>query len=417
MAKSSKARLHNFSGCAQLGYGSIETALRISSGSRSADLMTPAALEELIETARCDRLFQSHPWATPSQRTDLPWLELSGKEITNLPESIGNLTYLTRLNLGFNHLDRVPDSLFKLINLIELNLSGNRLTILPESLGNLTKLIELNVQGNRLTTMPNSLANLSNLTTLHLGFNGLINIPSDILSFSNLTKLDLGHNQLSNLPDNIGNLTNLIELNLKSNQLNSLPENIGNLDRLIELDLSFNQIASLPASFHRLTRLVELNLAGNPLTDLSILQNLPKLKKVKFLNIGPMPSRHWRTLPRRYWTKLSDWKPEWLLDENNAEIRQTLIEYVGYEKICSELNAVNLDNWREYTLLKIDKPLPVNNGNYDPIGTEPMVLLKMTCSSTQHIHILRVPPEMVSAEAAIMWVNHGIHPDKFLVQT
>jgi leucine-rich repeat protein SHOC2 len=325
MAKSSKARLHNFSGCAQLGYGSIETALRISSGSRSADLMTPAALEELIETARCDRLFQSHPWATPSQRTDLPWLELSGKEITNLPESIGNLTYLTRLNLGFNHLDRVPESLFKLINLIELN--------------------------------------------------------------------------------------------LKSNQLNSLPENIGNLDRLIELDLSFNQIASLPASFHRLTKLVELNLAGNPLTDLSILQNLPKLKKVKFLNIGPMPSRHWRTLPRRYWTKLSDWKPEWLLDENNAEIRQTLIEYVGYEKICSELNAVNLDNWREYTLLKIDKPLPVNNGNYDPIGTEPMVLLKMTCSSTQHIHILRVPPEMVSAEAAIMWVNHGIHPDKFLVQT
>ncbi len=49
--------------------------------------------------------------------------------------------------------------------------------------------------------------------------------------------------------------------------------------------------------------------------------------------------------------------------------------------------------------------------------TEPMVLLKMTCPSTQHIHILRVPPEMTSAEAAITWVNHGIHPDEFAVQT
>jgi leucine-rich repeat protein SHOC2 len=48
---------------------------------------------------------------------------------------------------------------------------------------------------------------------------------------------------------------------------------------------------------------------------------------------------------------------------------------------------------------------------------EPMLLLKMTCPSTQHIHILRVPPEMTSAEAAITWVNHGIHPDEFAVQT
>jgi leucine-rich repeat protein SHOC2 len=46
-----------------------------------------------------------------------------------------------------------------------------------------------------------------------------------------------------------------------------------------------------------------------------------------------------------------------------------------------------------------------------------MVLLKITCPSTHHIHILRVPPEMTSAEAAITWVNHGVHPDEFAVQT
>ena len=48
---------------------------------------------------------------------------------------------------------------------------------------------------------------------------------------------------------------------------------------------------------------------------------------------------------------------------------------------------------------------------------EPMILLKMTCPSTGHIHILRVPPDLTSAEAAITWVNHGIHPDEFIVQT
>jgi hypothetical protein len=96
-----------------------------------------------------------------------------------------------------------------------------------------------------------------------------------------------------------------------------------------------------------------------------------------------------------------------LLDEENAEIRRLLIQICGYDKICQELGAIELDSWREYTLLKIDAEVDV----------EPMVLLKMTCPSTAHIHVLRVPPETMSAESAITWVNHGIHPDEFAVQT
>jgi leucine-rich repeat protein SHOC2 len=87
--------------------------------------------------------------------------------------------------------------------------------------------------------------------------------------------------------------------------------------------------------------------------------------------------------------------------------RLSKIADLRLDRICQELDAIDLDTWREYTLLKIE----VN------IEDEPMVLLKMTCPSTGHIHILRVPPEMASAEAAITWVNHGIHPDEFSVQT
>ena len=55
----------------------------------------------------------------------------------------------------------------------------------------------------------------------------------------------------------------------------------------------------------------------------------------------------------RYYTNIKNWKSEWLLDEENVEIRQRLIQQIGYERICQELDAIELDNWKEYTLLKI----------------------------------------------------------------
>lgn len=85
----------------------------------------------------------------------------------------------------------------------------------------------------------------------------------------------------------------------------------------------------------------------------------------------------------------------------------SLIQVIGYERICQELQAVELDTWAEYTLIEID-----NN-----IDVEPILLLKMTCPSTGHIHILRVPPNMTSAREAIRWVNWGIDPEQFAVQT
>ena len=121
-------------------------------------------------------------------------------------------------------------------------------------------------------------------------------------------------------------------------------------------------------------------------------------------------------LPRRYWIKFSDWKAKWLLDEKNTEIRSRLIEHIGYERICEELGAIVIDIWQEYTLLKIDNIQIVYQGRQE-VGREAMMLLKMTCPSTSHIHILRVPPDMTSAETAIVWVNHGIHPSQFSIQT
>ena len=41
----------------------------------------------------------------------------------------------------------------------------------------------------------------------------------------------------------------------------------------------------------------------------------------------------------------------------------------------------------------------------------------MTCPSTGDIHVLRVPPHMKSAHEAITWINWGISPEDFVIQT
>ena len=103
----------------------------------------------------------------------------------------------------------------------------------------------------------------------------------------------------------------------------------------------------------------------------------------------------------------NQWQAQWLLSESNAELRRALIQEIGYAKICQELQAVELNTWQEYTLLKIDSNVDV----------EPIYLLKMTCPSTGHLHALRVPPNVQSAREAITWVNWGIDPEEFSVQT
>ena len=101
------------------------------------------------------------------------------------------------------------------------------------------------------------------------------------------------------------------------------------------------------------------------------------------------------------------WQANWLLSEPNAELRRVLIQGIGYGRICQELQATEIDSWREYTLLHIDRNIDV----------EPIHLLKMTCPSTNHIHATRIPPNILSAKEAITWMNWDTDPEEFAVET
>ena len=87
-------------------------------------------------------------------------LDLSVLGLTELPDSLGQLTQLQRLILRGNRLTALPDSLGQLTQLWHLFLSDNQLTALPDSLGQLTQLRSLDLSNNRLTVLPDSLGQL-----------------------------------------------------------------------------------------------------------------------------------------------------------------------------------------------------------------------------------------------------------------
>jgi Leucine-rich repeat (LRR) protein len=117
------------------------------------------------------------------QDEDVIRLGLHKKALTNIPESIGNLTSLQELYLGDNNLETLPESIGNLTNLQKLRLDDNYLTSIPESIGNLTKPRELNIAFNELTSLPISIGNLIHLTNLGLMSNKFSYLPVKLLQW------------------------------------------------------------------------------------------------------------------------------------------------------------------------------------------------------------------------------------------
>jgi leucine-rich repeat protein SHOC2 len=137
------------------------------------------------------------------------------------------------------------------------------------------------------------------------------------------------------VPTNFANLSNLTYLNLQNNKFSTLPFEVTNLSNLTTFILSYKQIMKLSDSIEKLTKLTHLFLCGNKLTYLPT--SISKLSK----------------------------------------IRRVLTQQFGYERICKELDAIELNNWREYTLLAIDDIQRFYNWEtQEEISREPMVFLK-----------------------------------------
>ncbi|MFW9991639.1 MAG: leucine-rich repeat domain-containing protein [Candidatus Odinarchaeota archaeon] len=193
-------------------------------------------------------------------------------ELREIPESIGNITTLQALCLGYTNFQSIPESIGKLTALKELYMWSATLQALPGAIGELSDLETLELSFNCLKALPETFGNLANLQFLKLSYNQLTSLPETFGDLGKLQNLDLRNNQLTSLPDSFGNLHDLRTLDLAENQLETLPESIGTLKNLEELILSGNKLTSLPESFWNLAKLITLEISGNPIEKSSEIQ-------------------------------------------------------------------------------------------------------------------------------------------------
>ncbi|CAN0891256.1 Probable LRR receptor-like serine/threonine-protein kinase At1g53430 [Linum grandiflorum] len=197
-------------------------------------------------------------------------MKLKGYNLTGiLPPELGNLTFLTELDLTRNYLNgTIPPSLGQLSNLTALSLLGNRLSgSIPSEIGNLANLESLVLEDNLLTgPLPRSLGALRSLSRL-------------LLSANNFT---------GSIPDSFGNLLNITDIRIDGSSFSGkLPEFMGNWTNLKRLDLQGSSFQGpIPSSISMLTNLTDLRISDltGPSSVFPDLKELTKLKELVLRN-------------------------------------------------------------------------------------------------------------------------------------
>lgn len=178
----------------------------------------------------------------------------------------------------------------------ELNLSGLNLSRLPETIGLLTGLRVLNLSHNQLETLPRRLAKLQNLEQLNCNSNGFDDVPEVITLLPHLKRLEMTDNGIIHISETIRHARGLEWLDLSDNMLQHLPEGIGHLNRLRHLDLSTNMVNALPDSMGQLQQMEYFNCSDNELREFpSSIAELPKLRQ--YIKEGNVADRRRFRLP------------------------------------------------------------------------------------------------------------------------
>lgn len=110
---------------------------------------------------------------------------------------------------------------------VKLDLSNRQLTEVPGDVFKQTSLQELNLSGNRLSgALQAEIRQLKDLRVLKADNNLMTGVPAEIGQLEKLEYLDLANNRLTGLPYELGNLKNLKELNISGNNYSELDLNI-----------------------------------------------------------------------------------------------------------------------------------------------------------------------------------------------
>jgi len=95
-----------------------------------------------------------------------------------------------------------------------------------------------------------------------------------------------------------------------------------------------------------------------------------------------------------------------ILDTENVELRRIMIERLGYETFLQQVGGLVRDRDRDAGGERQLVCIPFADD-------EPLMVLKVTCPSTGHTHILRVPPYMRSCHQAAAWIAGFDNPNDY----
>lgn len=113
-----------------------------------------------------------------------------------LPKSLINLRFLEHLDISELNLTEIPDYIGEFTYLTELVANQNSLSELPESISNLSQLQYLEVQYNRIQRLPNSLTALHKLNILKINNNQLLSLPPGLDLLSDLMVINFTDNPM-----------------------------------------------------------------------------------------------------------------------------------------------------------------------------------------------------------------------------
>jgi Leucine-rich repeat (LRR) protein len=193
---------------------------------------------------------------------------------------------VTHLMIQEKNISILPESIGDMEKIEILNISHNSITDLPQSLGNLwrTPLVEwgsFNLSNNTISTLPSSLEETRYLLAIDFSHNQFSEFPSVITQLDSLQRVTMNNNTVSEIPGSCNNMTQLTHLHAHHNNISTFPDDISGLSKLQYLDISYNALTSILSDNQMYDNISTLNAAYNELSSFNV-QNgqLPQLKNL-----------------------------------------------------------------------------------------------------------------------------------------
>ena len=281
----------------------------------------------------------------------------------------GQLAGIKQLKLSEN-LTSFPVEILSLAESLEiLDLSGNQLTSLPEALIELQKLKIIFASNNLFTALPEVLGQLPHLEMVGFKSNKITEVSEKALP-SALRWLILTDNRIETLPDALGRRPRLQKLALAGNRLTALPQTLALSHNLELIRISANQLSQCPEQLLDLPKLAWFAFSGNPFSRSEIHgESVPEVPSSSFTLHNVLGQGASGVISRATWNQKQTAFPQEIAvkvfkgavtsDGYPADELQACLQAGNHANLVQSLAQVNDNNY----LALVMKLIPANFRN------------------------------------------------------